>query len=67
MGDSYTGVIQVFASSGEFFGALGDPATEKVQKFRTPMGLFVDHNNRLYVVETLANKVSVYQLEGLAE
>jgi hypothetical protein len=38
-----------------------------VQKFRTPMGLFVDHNNRLYVVETLANKVSVYQLEGLAE
>jgi len=38
-----------------------------VKKFRTPMGLFVDHNNRLYVVETLANKVGVYQLEGVTE
>jgi len=65
--DSYTGVIQVFESNGDFYGALGDPATGKVQKFRTPMGLFVDHNNRLYVVETLANKVSVYQLEGVTE
>ena len=65
--DSYTGVIQVFESSGEFYGALGNPATGKVQKFRTPMGLFLDQNNRLYVVETLANKVGVYQLEGLAE
>jgi DNA-binding beta-propeller fold protein YncE len=67
VGDSYTGVIQVFESNGEFHGALGDPATGKVQKFRTPMGLFVDQNNRLYVVETLANKVSVYQLETGAE
>jgi streptogramin lyase len=65
--DSYTGVIQVFESSGEFYGALGDPATGKVKKFRTPMGLFVDHNNRLYVVETLANKVGVYQLETVTE
>ena len=31
------------------------------------MGLFVDQQNRLYVVETLANKVSVYQLQGAAE
>jgi len=67
VGDSYTGVIQVFESSGEFYGALGNPVTGKVQKFRTPMGLFVDHNNRLYVVETLANKVGVYQLEGVTE
>jgi DNA-binding beta-propeller fold protein YncE len=65
--DSYTGVIQVFESNGDFYGALGDPATGKVQKFRTPMGLFVDHNNRLYVVETLANNVSVYQLETVTK
>jgi DNA-binding beta-propeller fold protein YncE len=63
--DSYLGVIQVFAATGEFYAALGDPATGKVKKFRTPMGLFVDQQNRLYVVETLANKVSVYQLQGV--
>jgi hypothetical protein len=61
------GVIQVFESTGEFYAALGDSATGKVKKFRTPMGLFVDRENRLYVVETLANKVSVYQLEGVTE
>jgi len=65
--DSYMGVIQVFESTGEFYAALGDPATGKVKKFRTPMGLFIDHENRLYVVETLANKVSVYQLQGVTE
>jgi hypothetical protein len=65
--DSYIGVIQVFDSTGEFYAALGDPATGKVKKFRTPMGLFVDQQNRLYVVETLANKVSVYQLDGVTE
>ena len=57
----------MFESGGEFYGALGDPATGKVQKFRTPMGLFVDKNNRLYVVETLANKVSVYKLGSVTE
>jgi len=65
--DSYMGVIQVFEATGEFYAALGDPTTGKVKKFRTPMGLFIDHENRLYVVETLANKVSVYQLQGVTE
>ena len=65
--DSYLGVIQVFEASGDFYGALGNPATAKVKKFRTPMGLFVDQKNRLYVVETLANQVGVYQLESAAE
>jgi hypothetical protein len=31
------------------------------------MGLFIDRENRLYVVETLANKVSVFHLEGVTE
>jgi hypothetical protein len=61
------GVIQVFESTGEFYAALGDPATGKVRKFRTPMGMFIDGENRLYVVETLANKVSVYQLRGVTD
>ncbi|MCG6943882.1 MAG: NHL repeat-containing protein, partial [Deltaproteobacteria bacterium] len=44
--DSYTGVIQVFEPNGEFYGALSDPESGTVKKFRTPMGLFIDHQNR---------------------
>ena len=61
------GVVQVFEATGEFYAALGDPTTGKVKKFRTPMGLFIDQENRLYVVETLANKVSVFQPAGVTE
>lgn len=65
--DSYMGVIQVFDADGAFYAALGDPKNGKVKKFKTPIGLFVDHRNRLYVVEMLANKVSVYQILGVTE
>ncbi|MDH3884240.1 MAG: NHL repeat-containing protein [Desulfobacterales bacterium] len=61
--DSYLGVIQVFDANGNFYAALGDPRTKKVKKFKTPVGLFIDHLNRLYVVEMRANKVSVFRLE----
>jgi len=62
--DSYLGVIQVFDSSGEFYAALGDPQTGKVKKFTTPAGLFIDHNDNLYVVEMSAHKVSVFRMVG---
>jgi len=65
--DSYLGVIQVFDSRGEFYAALGDPQTGKVKKFKTPAGLFIDHNDNLYVAEMLANKVSVYRTVGDSE
>jgi DNA-binding beta-propeller fold protein YncE len=61
--DSYLGVIQVFDATGGFYAALGDPQTKKVKKFKTPVGLFTDRLNRLYVVEMLANKVSVFSLK----
>jgi DNA-binding beta-propeller fold protein YncE len=61
--DSYLGVIQVFGATGGLYGALGDPQTKKVKKFRTPVGLFIDRLNRLYVVEMQANKVSVFNLK----
>ena len=60
--DSYLGVIQVFEAGGPFYAVLGNPKTGKVKKFKTPAGLSVDDRNRLYVVEMLANKVSVYQI-----
>lgn len=64
--DSYMGVIQVFSPAGDFYAVLGDPAQGAVKKFKTPAGIFIDGRNRLYVVEMLAQKVSVYQIEGPA-
>jgi DNA-binding beta-propeller fold protein YncE len=61
--DSYMGVIQVFESWGAFYGVLGDTGKNEVKRFRTPTGMFIDEHNRLYVVEMLAQQVSVYRIE----
>lgn len=61
--DSYMGVIQVFDSYGEFYSVIADSATNAVKKFTTPVGIFIDDNNRLYVVEMFAERVSVYSIE----
>jgi DNA-binding beta-propeller fold protein YncE len=65
--DSYMGVIQVFQQTGEFHSALGDPAKGIVKKFKTPTGLFIDGNSRLYVVEMFADKVSVYSINDYSK
>jgi len=62
VGDSYMGVIQVFDTWGEFKGVLGDAEQKEIHRFRTPVGLCIDDGNRLYVVEMLADKVSVYRI-----
>jgi len=64
--DSYMGVIQIFDSTGTFYAAVGEPATAKVKKFKTPVGIFIDHRDRLYVVEMFANRVGVYRQVGEA-
>lgn len=64
--DSYTGVIQIFDADGNFSSAVGQARQPAVQRFKTPVGLWVDARNRLYVVQMLANKVSVYQLKESA-
>jgi DNA-binding beta-propeller fold protein YncE len=61
--DSYMGVIQVFDSWGELYGVLGNADTNTIMKFKTPVGLYIDDRDRLYVVEMLANRVSVYGIE----
>jgi len=65
--DSYMGVIQVFDSWGEFQGVLGDREKDEIYKFKTPVGLYIDGRNRIYVVEMLANKVSVYGIETVTK
>ncbi len=59
--DSFMGVIQIFDELGQFHSVVGDPATGGVKRFKTPTGLFID-NNRLFVVEMFAEKVSVFRI-----
>lgn len=58
--DSFLGVVQVFKENRDFNSIIGDEA-HGVKKFNTPVGLAV-HDDRLYVVEMVANKVSVYAI-----
>ena len=59
--DSVLGVIQLFESNGEFKAVLGTEMGE-VLKWKTPMGITVDNQQRLYVVEMLPNRVRVYKI-----
>ncbi|MBI5408486.1 MAG: NHL repeat-containing protein [Nitrospirae bacterium] len=58
--DSYMGVIQVFTDLGRFLGVVCENNEKKV--FNTPVGLVIDKNNRLLVVEMRSNKVTVVKI-----
>ncbi len=59
--DSYMGVIQVFVE-GVFHSVIGDGKKGELWRYRTPTGIFVDNNDRLYVVEMFAERVSVFKI-----
>lgn len=60
--DSYTGAVQAFTDMGNFVGVLCENDKKKV--FRTPVGIFIDRNDRLLVVEMRANRITVMKLSG---
>ncbi|MBW2255539.1 MAG: hypothetical protein JRI25_13195, partial [Deltaproteobacteria bacterium] len=60
--DSFLGVLQVFSPRGDLLGVVGDPGTQSPRIFQTPMGIFVDGEDRLYVVEMSLDRVGVYQI-----
>lgn len=61
--DSYLGVVQLYDSDTRFRAVLG--VDGQIARFNTPTGLQVDDRNRVYIVETMANRVSVCQLSQL--
>jgi DNA-binding beta-propeller fold protein YncE len=61
--DSYMGVVQLFNITGTLHSVLGNPETGEVRRFKTPVGLFVDDSDRLYVVEMLPGRLSVFSLD----
>jgi DNA-binding beta-propeller fold protein YncE len=60
--DSYIQVIQVFDANGKFYAAVAQKGVANVKKFESPVSLYIDRFNRLYVVEMFADKVGVYQI-----
>ena len=59
--DSVLGVIQTFNPNGNFSAVLGTEKGE-VLKWETPLGITIDKQGRLYVVEMLPNRVRVYDI-----
>jgi hypothetical protein len=51
----------VFDGQGRFLWVLGDESGTVI-KFKTPTGIFIDKNRKLYGVEMLADRVRVLQL-----
>ena len=58
------GVVQVFNRQGQllyYFGAKGTHAGE----FQLPAGLFIDHDDRIFVVDSFNRRVQVFHYVGL--
>ena len=58
--DSYMGVIQAFSDMGSFAGVICEK--NKMRKFLSPVGILVDKNDRLLVVEMRGNKITVLKM-----
>jgi len=60
--DSYTGVIQLFDGSGKLAGILSEDNASPL-RLTTPIGIALDREkNRLYVVQSDLNLISVFEL-----
>ena len=60
IGDSYMGVVQAFTDLGKFVSVICE--NSKMRKFKAPVGLAVDKNDRLLVVEMRDNKITVLKM-----
>ena len=58
--DSYMGVVQAFTDMGSYIGILCK--NNKKREFNTPVGIYIDENDRLLVVEMRANKITVLKV-----
>jgi tripartite motif-containing protein 71 len=59
--DSYMGLVQVFTDLGRFLGVVC--GNNEKRQFITPVGLYAGNtDDRLYIVEMKANKISVLKM-----
>jgi sugar lactone lactonase YvrE len=62
--DALWGVVQVFNRQGQllyYFGAKGAHAGE----FQLPSGLFINHDDKVYVVDSFNRRIQVFQYVGM--
>jgi sugar lactone lactonase YvrE len=57
--DGYTGSLQAFSISGKYLGLAA--AEGKALQLSSPIGMWIDEKDQIWVVESTANKVSVWQ------
>ena len=58
--DSYMGVIQAFTDMGRFLGVVCDKNKKRV--FKSPVGIVIDKNDRLLIVEMRDNKITALKI-----
>ena len=64
--DAQWGVVQVFNRKGEllyYFGTQGTHAGE----FQLPTGLFIDHDDQVYVVDSFNRRIQMFRYRGLKQ
>jgi len=60
--DGYTGSLQLFSVAGKYLGLASQNGNPLV--LDAPMGLYLDGNDQLWVVESFSSKVSVWKVRS---
>lgn len=53
--------IQVFNRNGDLLGLVGAPGTKGIGAMNLPMGLYVDKNDRIYLVDQMNLRFQIFQ------
>ena len=62
--DGLWGVVQVFNRQGELLYYFGSRGTE-AGAFQLPAGLFIDRDDRIFIVDSYNRRVQVFHYFGL--
>ena len=62
--DGLWGVVQVFDQQGRLLYYFGTRGTG-VGEFQLPAGLFIDHDDRIFVVDSYNRRIQVFRYFGL--
>jgi hypothetical protein len=62
--DSQWGVVQIFNRKGELLYYFGSPGTH-AGEFQLPSGLYIDRDDRVFVVDSYNRRVQVFHYLAL--
>ena len=64
--DALWGVVQVFNRQGQLLYYFGSQGTHSAE-FQLPTGLFIDHDDRVFVVDSFNRRVQVFHYFGVKQ